>query len=84
MPELPEVETVRRYLDSKLPGDRITAVTVDLPRLIKNRTEDAFRRALTDRVFRGPEGEVSDSEAGWPGEPHGASPDDGASRVSGG
>ena len=52
MPELPEVETVRRYLDTKLPGDRITAVTVDLPRLIKNRTEDAFRRALTDRVFR--------------------------------
>lgn len=29
MPELPEVETVRRYLDTKLPGDRITAVTVD-------------------------------------------------------
>lgn len=52
MPELPEVETVRRYLDTKLPGDRITAVTVDLPRLIKNRTEDAFRRTLTDRVFR--------------------------------
>ena len=46
MPELPEVETVRRYLDTKLPGDRITAVTVDLPRLIKNRTEDAFRRTL--------------------------------------
>lgn len=67
MPELPEVETVRRYLDTKLPGDRITAVTVDLPRLIKNRTEDAFRRTLTDRVFRAADrkGEVSDSEAGW-------------------
>ena len=47
MPELPEVETVRRYLDTKLPGDRITAVTVDLPRLIKNRTEDAFSRSMS-------------------------------------
>lgn len=35
MPELPEVETVRSYLDDVVKGRKIVSVDVLLPRLIK-------------------------------------------------
>ena len=45
MPELPEVETVRRTLRSWSPAKRSTRVTVRLPRIIQRPDEpDAFRR----------------------------------------
>ena len=53
MPELPEVETVRRYLGEKLPGKRIESVDVRLPRLVRNRTPEEFARALSGRAFTG-------------------------------
>ena len=36
MPELPEVETIRAFLDENVRGKTITAIDLDLPRLIKN------------------------------------------------
>lgn len=49
MPELPEVETIRRQLDPALRGARIIGVEVHLPRLVKHPTPAAFRRGLQDR-----------------------------------
>ncbi|WP_302593186.1 bifunctional DNA-formamidopyrimidine glycosylase/DNA-(apurinic or apyrimidinic site) lyase [uncultured Megasphaera sp.] len=51
MPELPEVETVRRYLAASLPGKSITAVDVQLPRLIRNRTAEDFAASLPGCTF---------------------------------
>lgn len=51
MPELPEVEVVRRYLDEHLPGSRIESVDVKLPRLLKNASPEAFKTALKGQVF---------------------------------
>ncbi len=42
MPEMPEVETVRRSLETKLIGKNITKVEVRLPRLIKTSGAAAF------------------------------------------
>jgi len=46
MPELPEVETIRRHLEAVLPGRRVTAVELRLPKLL--RAEPG--RALSDLV----------------------------------
>ena len=46
MPELPEVETVRRTLAALLPGRTIETVHVALPRLIKNASPADFAAAL--------------------------------------
>ena len=46
MPELPEVETVRRTLAAVLPGRTIETVHVALPRLIKNASPADFAAAL--------------------------------------
>ncbi|CAM3393138.1 bifunctional DNA-formamidopyrimidine glycosylase/DNA-(apurinic or apyrimidinic site) lyase [Hydrogenibacillus schlegelii] len=51
MPELPEVETVRRGLQSSLSGRRIAAVDVRLPRLIRSPEPEAFCRRLVGRTF---------------------------------
>jgi formamidopyrimidine-DNA glycosylase len=47
MPELPEVETIRKYLEECLPGRVIRSVTVLLPRLLKNTSPAAFIQALS-------------------------------------
>lgn len=49
MPELPEVETVRRGLEDLLLGKRIAAVRVELPRLVKGSTCTAFKQILSHR-----------------------------------
>lgn len=51
MPELPEVETVRSYLDDVVKGRKIVSVDVLLPRLIKNRNADEFAASLTGCTF---------------------------------
>lgn len=56
MPELPEVETVRRDLAPLVAGRRIEAVEVDpasAPLLLGNTGIDAFRAALVGRRFLG-------------------------------
>ena len=53
MPELPEVECVRRYLAGKLPGAKIESVENRLPRLVKNAGAADFSRALCGARFIG-------------------------------
>lgn len=53
MPELPEVETIRAFLDKHVRGKTITAIDLDLPRLIKNTTADRFQAALTGQTLEG-------------------------------
>jgi len=52
MPELPEVETVRRSLARCVPGRQIAAVRLLLPRLVKWPSPEAFAARLTGRRIR--------------------------------
>ncbi|MFD1956567.1 DNA-formamidopyrimidine glycosylase [Paenibacillus thailandensis] len=53
MPELPEVETVKRTLNQLVAGKRIRSVTVKLPRIIQRPAEpEAFADALSGRTIR--------------------------------
>lgn len=51
MPELPEVETVRGQLEAVLPGRRVTAVDVLLPRMLQNVTPDELAERVVDHRF---------------------------------
>lgn len=51
MPELPEVETVRRQLVEVLPGRTVTGVRVHLPRVVQNVAPDELARLVTGRTF---------------------------------
>lgn len=53
MPELPEVETVRRQLAAALPGRRITGLDVRLPRLLQNIDAAELAQRITGRRFTG-------------------------------
>jgi formamidopyrimidine-DNA glycosylase len=55
MPELPEVETVRRDLEALVVGRRVTscAVASDAARLVQLITPDEFRRQLSGRTIAG-------------------------------
>jgi formamidopyrimidine-DNA glycosylase len=46
MPELPEVETIRRGLEKKITNKRIIKIQVNLPRLIKKPKEHGFTARL--------------------------------------
>ena len=51
MPELPEVETVRRILDQQLIGLTILSVNVNYPKIIENVDEKTFKEELTNETF---------------------------------
>ncbi len=51
MPELPEVESIRRTLAPHLLGRRVAAVKIHVGRMIKHPGEEAFAAALTGRVI---------------------------------
>jgi len=51
MPELPEVETIRRQLDPKVAGRKISAVEIGLPRLIKYPDVESFCRLLEGQTI---------------------------------
>ena len=55
MPELPEVETVRRDLEARVVGRAITscAVSADAPRLVQLVPREEFCRQLTGRTIVG-------------------------------
>ncbi len=53
MPELPEVETIRRILDSQLKGQKIHAVRVNHPQVIAYPDADRFCEELTGQTFCG-------------------------------
>lgn len=51
MPELPEVETVRRGIESQVSGHRIVAVAIANPRVIKGQSEAEFiNRTVGKRI----------------------------------
>lgn len=52
MPELPEVETVRRTLRTLVIGKTIAAVSVRLPRIIQRPEPDQFGSALVGQTIR--------------------------------
>lgn len=53
MPELPEVETVRRTLNQLIAGKTISRVTVGLPRILQRPDDpDVFAAMLEGRTFR--------------------------------
>lgn len=53
MPELPEVETVRRGLTSLVVGKVVTYVHVHLPRIIRHPSVAEFQQRLVGRTFEG-------------------------------
>lgn len=50
MPELPEVETIRRTLSEKVTGQHIATVEMLLPRLIKWPSAEEFQAVMTHRT----------------------------------
>lgn len=52
MPELPEVETVRRTLEGQIIGKTITNVEVYYPKMLENTTEDNFVHRLIGQTFQ--------------------------------
>ncbi len=51
MPELPEVETVRRGLQQHLAGRRVTAVEVGRERVVRRTSREALIHGLTDTTI---------------------------------
>jgi formamidopyrimidine-DNA glycosylase len=51
MPELPEVETVRRSLVPALVGKNITQIKVSMPKLLRNLSAEQFINEAMDRMF---------------------------------
>ncbi|PIQ88524.1 MAG: formamidopyrimidine-DNA glycosylase [Candidatus Omnitrophica bacterium CG11_big_fil_rev_8_21_14_0_20_42_13] len=47
MPELPEVETIKRELEKAVLGKKITAVTVHNPKVIREPSVDKFKKELS-------------------------------------
>jgi len=52
MPELPEVETLRRALAQELEGRTLNALKIYEPRLLQNASEQTLQRALVGRRLR--------------------------------
>lgn len=52
MPELPEVETIRRAVERELVGRRLTALSVHEPRLLQNAPERELKRTLLGHHLR--------------------------------
>ena len=53
MPELPEVETIKRDLENKIIGLCFTDVTLHWPRMLQNLTSEAFSRRLISKYIEG-------------------------------
>lgn len=49
MPELPEVETVRRTLEPKIKGLKFTAVELQMPKVIKTPDPDQFKEFILEK-----------------------------------
>ncbi len=53
MPELPEVETIKRDLETKIVGLCFTDVMLHWPRMLQNLTPEAFRHRLMSQCIEG-------------------------------
>ncbi len=51
MPELPDVEVYRRYLDATARGKKITGVEIQTAKIISGRSQKEFRDRLTGRTL---------------------------------
>ena len=51
MPELPEVEAIRRIIEPQIQGLAIEQTTVDRPEVVAHPTADKFCRRLTGQIF---------------------------------
>lgn len=51
MPELPDVETLKRYVDSTSLHHRIEKVDIDAPHMLRGVSADALRNALVGSEF---------------------------------
>ena len=51
MPELPEVETVRRVLEMQIRGLAVESLTVGRPEVVAHPTAEAFCRGVVGRSF---------------------------------
>ena len=52
MPEMPEVEIIRRYLDKMAAGKKIMDLDIRLPRMIKWPDTEGFRALVTGRTIK--------------------------------
>jgi formamidopyrimidine-DNA glycosylase len=52
MPELPEVETIKRELEKVILGKKIKEVCVHNPKVIREPSVDKFKKALTGATFK--------------------------------
>ena len=52
MPELPEVETIRRVLQEIIPGQKIISLELNRPKMLRGQPESVFRERLLDRKIR--------------------------------
>ena len=52
MPEMPEVEIIRRYLDTQVAGKTIMNLDIRLPRMIKWPDVEGFRAFVTGRTIK--------------------------------
>lgn len=52
MPELPEVETIKRELERAILGKKIAGVCVHSPKLIREPSPDKFKKGLVGAVFQ--------------------------------
>ncbi|SDZ78489.1 bifunctional DNA-formamidopyrimidine glycosylase/DNA-(apurinic or apyrimidinic site) lyase [Selenomonas ruminantium] len=52
MPEMPEVEIIRRYLDKMAAGEKIMDLDIRLPRMIKWPDTEGFRALVTGRTIK--------------------------------
>lgn len=50
MPELPEVEAVKRGLDQSIVGKRVTAIEVMWSKIIRHADIEAFKQSLIGQV----------------------------------
>lgn len=53
MPELPDIETFKRYADATSMRQKINGVEISKARILKDVTEKQLARTLKNRCFRG-------------------------------
>lgn len=51
MPELPEVEAIRRVIEPQIQGLTVEQITVSRPEIVTHPTADEFCRRLTGQIF---------------------------------
>lgn len=52
MPELPEVETIKRIIEPQIAGQKVMSVTINHPQIIAYPGEDAFPELLTGQTIQ--------------------------------